>query len=196
MTGVSQATVSLVLNGRADADVRIAPETRERVLAAIRTTGYVADPVARRLADRHNRILGVFTSEPVFPSGTGDFYHPFLLGIEECAEHLGCDLLLLTSAPVVDGRRRLFHQDNRLRLADGAVLLGRQLDHAELARLLADGLPFVCVGRRRRRAARRRAAWPTRRGRAGGRAERRRRPAVAGCPGGTVDGARRRPARW
>ena len=52
MTGVSQATVSLVLNGRADADVRIAPETRERVLAAIRSTGYVADPIARRLADR------------------------------------------------------------------------------------------------------------------------------------------------
>lgn len=148
MTGVSQATVSLVLNGRADTDVRIAPETRERVLAAIRATGYVADPVARRLADRHNRILGVFTSEPVFPSGTGDFYHPFLLGIEQCAEHLGCDLLLLTSAPVVDGRRRLFHQDNRLRLADGCVLLGRQLDPAELARLLAGGLPFVSVGRR------------------------------------------------
>ncbi|WFE28392.1 LacI family DNA-binding transcriptional regulator [Solwaraspora sp. WMMD791] len=148
MTGVSQATVSLVLNGRADADVRIAPETRERVLAAIRATGYVADPVARRLADRHNRILGVFTSEPVFPSGTGDFYQPFLLGIEQCAEHLGCDLLLLTSAPVLDGRRRLFHQDNRLRLADGCVLLGRQLDPAELTRLLADGLPFVSVGRR------------------------------------------------
>lgn len=148
MTGVSQATVSLVLNGRAEADVRIAAETRERVLAAIRATGYVADPIARRLADRHNRILGVFTSEPVFPSGTGDFYHPFLLGIEQCAEHLGCDLLLLTSAPVVDGRRRLFHQDNRLRLADGAILLGRQLDATELARLLADGLPFVSVGRR------------------------------------------------
>src|SRR5690349_6465576 len=78
MSGVSQATVSLVLNGRADADVRIAPETRERVLEAIRSTGYVADPIARWLADRHNRILGVFTDEAVF---TGAFYHPFLLGI-------------------------------------------------------------------------------------------------------------------
>jgi LacI family transcriptional regulator len=148
MTGVSQATVSLVLNGRADADVRIAPETRERVLKAIRSTGYVADPVARRLASRHNRILGVFTYESVFPAGLGDFYHPFLVGIEECAERVGCDLLLLTSAPVVDGRRRIFHQDNRLRLADGCVLLGRSLDPAELERLLTEGLPFVSVGRR------------------------------------------------
>jgi LacI family transcriptional regulator len=148
MTGVSQATVSLVLNGRADADVRIAPETRERVLKAIRSTGYVADPIARRLASRHNRILGVFTYESVFPAGLGDFYHPFLVGIEECAERVGCDLLLLTSAPVVDGRRRIFHQDNRLRLADGCVLLGRSLEKNELARLLAEGLPFVSVGRR------------------------------------------------
>ncbi|WP_328459385.1 LacI family transcriptional regulator [Actinoplanes sp. NBC_00393] len=148
MTGVSQTTVSIVLNERDDAAVRIAPETRERVLAAIRKTGYVADPIARRLADQRNRFLGVFTYEPVFPAGLGDFYHPFLVGIEECAERIGCDLLLFTSAPVVDGRRRIFHQDNRLRLADGCILLGRWLDPDELARLIAEGQPFVSVGRR------------------------------------------------
>jgi DNA-binding LacI/PurR family transcriptional regulator len=148
LTGVSQATVSLVLNGRTDADVRIAPETRDRVLRAIQETGYVADPVARRLAAQHNRIIGVFTYEPVFPSGTGDFYHPFLVGIEQRAESLGCDLLLLTSARVVDGRRRIFQEDNRFRLADGCVLLGRSLDRGELTKLVADGFPFVSVGRR------------------------------------------------
>jgi DNA-binding LacI/PurR family transcriptional regulator len=148
MTGVSQATVSLVLNGRTDADVRIAPETRDRVLRAIADTGYVADPIARRLVSRHNRIVGVFTSEPVFPSRNDSFYHPFLIGIEQQAESLGCDLLLLTSAPVVDGRRRIFHSDNRIRLADGCVLLGRLLDSAELTRLVTDGVPFVSVGRR------------------------------------------------
>lgn len=148
MTGVSQATVSLVLNGRAEADVRIAPETRDRVLRAIQETGYVADPIARRLAARHNRILGVFTYEPVFPAANSDFYYPFLVGIEERAEALGCDLLLLTSSPVADGRRRIFHRDNRLRLADGCVLLGRSLDRDELTRLVAEGYPFVSVGRR------------------------------------------------
>jgi LacI family transcriptional regulator len=148
MTGVSQTTVSLVLNGRGDDEVRIAPETRERVLTAIRATGYVADPIARRLASQHNRILGVFTYEPVFPAERGDFYHPFLVGIEECAERIGCDLLLATSAPVVDGRRRIFHEGNRLRLADGCILLGRWLEPDDLARLMAEGLPFVSVGRR------------------------------------------------
>ncbi len=148
MTGVSQATVSIVLNGRSEGDVRIAAETRDRVLRAIAETGYVADPVARRLAAGHNRIIGVFTYESVFPTSNSDFYHPFLVGIEQRAESLGSDLLLLTSAPVVDGRRRIFHEGNRLRLADGCVLLGRSLDPEELTRLLAEGLPFVSIGRR------------------------------------------------
>jgi DNA-binding LacI/PurR family transcriptional regulator len=148
LAGVSQPTVSLVLNNRAEGDVRISPETRERVLRVIRETGYVADPVARRLAARFNRIFGVFTYEPAFPSGSWDFFYPFLLGIEEAAERIGCDLLLFTSAPVVNGRRRIFHQDNRLRLADGCILLGREIDAGELRRLNEDGYRYVAIGRR------------------------------------------------
>ncbi|MFF5114332.1 LacI family DNA-binding transcriptional regulator [Streptosporangium sp. NPDC000509] len=148
IAGVSQTTVSLVLNNRIDAEVRIAPETRERVLRVIRETGYVADPVARRLAERRNRILGVFTYEAVFPTASADFYHPFLLGIEECAEEMGCDLLLFTSARAAGERRRIFNEDSRVRLADGCVLLGRAVDRDDLARLLTEGIPFVSIGRR------------------------------------------------
>lgn len=148
LAGVSQPTVSLVLNGRADADIRIPQETRERVLRVIQEYGYVPDPVARRLAAKHNRILGVFTYEAVFPSDTNDFYHPFLVGIEEAAERVGCDLLLLTSASVTGGRRRIFGGDNRLRVADGCLLLGRSLDRDDLTRMVADAYPFVTVGRR------------------------------------------------
>src|SRR5262245_12848300 len=111
LAGVSQTTVSLVLNNRVEAATRIAPETRERVLQVIRETGYVADPLARSLVRRQNQILGVFTYEPVFPKGSADFYHPFLVGIEACAESLGCDLLLFTSAPVTNGTRRIFNDN-------------------------------------------------------------------------------------
>ncbi|MBB6555184.1 LacI family DNA-binding transcriptional regulator [Nonomuraea rubra] len=149
MAGVSQTTVSLVLNGRADGEVRISPETRERVLQVIRETGYVADPAARRLVERRNRIYGVFTYEAVFPAESADFYHPFLVGIEECAEEAGCDLLLFTSAKVEQGeRRRIFSAESRIRLADGCVLLGRTIDRDDLSRLLSEGIPFVSVGRR------------------------------------------------
>ncbi|MEV0128345.1 LacI family DNA-binding transcriptional regulator [Dactylosporangium sp. NPDC050688] len=153
MTGVSQATVSLVLNNRTGDDVRIAPETRQRVLDAIRATGYVADPVARRLVSGRNRILGVFTYEPVFPSTAADFYHPFLVGIEQRAEQLGCDLLLFTSSSQLAGeggagRRRIFHADSRIGIADGTILLGRRVDRDDLVRLVGEGHAFVSVGRR------------------------------------------------
>src|SRR4249920_1700040 len=106
--GVSQATVSLVLNGAANALARIPPETRERVQKIIRETGYVPDPIARRMAKGSNRILGVFTYEPAFPSAQADFFLPFLFGIEEEAQRLGYDLLLLTAASGPGGKRRIF----------------------------------------------------------------------------------------
>lgn len=148
MAGVSQATVSLVLNNRTDGNVRIAPETRARVLAVIRRTGYVADPVARTLHGRRNRILGVFTYEAVFPTVSADFYYPFLAGIEEQAEEIGCDLLLFTSATAAGPRRRIFSDDSRVRLADGCLLLGRTVDRDDLTRLIAERISFVSIGRR------------------------------------------------
>lgn len=105
LAGVSQATVSLVLNGAPAAIARIPAETRERVQAVIRQTGYVADPIARRMAKGLNRILGVFTYEPAFPSAQADFFTPFLLGIEEEAQQQAYDLLLLTSAGVGNNRK-------------------------------------------------------------------------------------------
>jgi DNA-binding LacI/PurR family transcriptional regulator len=148
LAGVSQATVSLVLNDAKAAAGRIPDETRERVLKAIRDTGYVADPIARRMAKGLNRILGVFTYEPAFPSAQADFFAPFLFGIEEAAQELGYDLLLLTGAPTHNGKRKIFHENNRLRLADGCVILGRDFDRKELKRLVEENYPFVAVGRR------------------------------------------------
>lgn len=148
MAAVSQSTVSLVLNGKADAVSRIPRETRDRVMAVIRETTYVADPAARRLAGVGNKIIGVFTYEPAFADESTDFYTPLLLGIEAEAEALGCDLLMFTSAPVENGRRRIFHENNRIALADGCVLLGRDMVQDDLLRLVESGLPFVAVGRR------------------------------------------------
>lgn len=145
LAGVSQATVSLVLNGSPSDARRIPDETRERVLTVIRETGYVADPVARRMVSGLNRILGVFTYEPAFPSDHADFFLPFLLGIEESAQRLGYDLLLLTGA---GENRKIFGDNVRLRLADGCIVLGRQFDPSELARLVGGDFPFVAVGRR------------------------------------------------
>ena len=146
IAGVSQAAVSMVLNGGESAITRIPAETRERVLSAIRETGYVADPIARRMAAGRNQILGVFTYEPAFPSAQADFFAPFLLGIEEAAQERGYDLLLMTGSS--GGQKKIFGENVRLRLADGCIVLGREFDRDELARLVAGDYPFVAIGRR------------------------------------------------
>lgn len=148
IAGVSQATVSMVLNDREYSNVRIPEATRERVRRAIEQTTYVPDPAARRLAGFDNKILGVFTYEPALSRESMDFYGPLLNGIEQAAERVGCDLLFFTSSPVADGTRKLFHKKTRLRLTDGCILLGQQMDSDELIRLVEEGFPFVAVGRR------------------------------------------------
>lgn len=147
LAGVSQAMVSLVLN-ESDA-VRVAPQTRKRVEEALRQTGYTVDIMGRRLRGKSNQILGVFTYEAVFPSGSADFYGPFLGGIEEESEAQGFDLLLFTSPGRRQGRRKVYEQgSNGLGIADGCILLGRHTDREELDRLVDERFPFVFIGRR------------------------------------------------
>ncbi|RBM18525.1 LacI family DNA-binding transcriptional regulator [Streptomyces sp. PT12] len=146
--GVSQATVSAVVNGRA-ASHRIPPETERMVRDAVRDLGYAANPAARSLKGKRNRILGVHTFEAVFPIASRDFYHEFLIGVEEQAVAEGYDLLLFTSTERPDGQRQLYSDgSNRLNVADGSVLLGVAHDHSDLARLSREGYPFVHIGRR------------------------------------------------
>lgn len=149
LAGVSPAVVSMVVNRRTDSTIRISSATEERVWHAVRQTGYVANPIAQRLAHGRNRLLGVFTHEAIFPVDQRSFYHPFLVGIEREAEARGYDLLLFTSADGGDGVRSIFRDgSNRLLVASGAVLLGWTDDRDEIRRLAESGYPFSYVGRR------------------------------------------------
>lgn len=146
LAGVSEATVSVVLNNVVGERVRVSPATQQKVWAAVRELGYVANPVAQRLAGGQNRIVGVFTFESIFPIDSRSFYYPFLIGIEEMADQLGYDLLLITGS---EGGKRSIYQNrvNRLLRADGAILLGHG-DQSEIDQLVRDGYRFVYIGRR------------------------------------------------
>lgn len=147
--GVSQATVSMVINDRDGAQYAIGEETRQRVWKAVEELSYVTNPAARTLAGGRSYVLGIFTFAPVFPVDYRDFYYPFLLGIEEEAEQQGYDLMLFTSGSGPQRQRKIYHQGaNRLRTTDGCILLGRGGDHAELQRLNSEPFPFIFVGRR------------------------------------------------
>ncbi|MGC0252462.1 LacI family DNA-binding transcriptional regulator [Pseudactinotalea sp. Z1748] len=149
IAGVSQATVSLVLSKKDPSGVRIPDATRRQVEEVARTLGYVANPLARSLANGRSGLIGLYTFEAVFPIDHHDFYHPFLVGIESAAEGFGHDLLMFTSATSEDGTRSIYRGGvNRLQLADGCVLLGQNMDRDAIVRLRDNGYPFVMVGRR------------------------------------------------
>ena len=140
--GVSQATVSLVLNKAAD--VSIGADTRQAVLDAARSLGYVPDPVARRLATGRNCLLGLHTFMPTFPVDVADSYYPYLAGVEEEAAAQGFDLILFTGSTGKAARESALH---RLPLSDGCVLVGRHLPVLEVQTLLESGFPLVYLGR-------------------------------------------------
>jgi DNA-binding LacI/PurR family transcriptional regulator len=147
LAGVSQATVSLVISGGPLSD-QVAGATREAVRAAAAELGYSANPAARSLKGGRNHLLGLYTFEPVFPVDQRDFYFPFLLGVEEETAEQGYDLLLFSSAGSGGDRRIYAKGVNRLKVADGCVLLGRHLHRDDLAHLANEDFPFVFIGRR------------------------------------------------
>ncbi len=148
LTGVSEATVSVVLNNRVGESARVSKETQQRIWDAVRQLGYVANPLARSLAGGRNKIIAVFTFESIFPIDHRDFYYPFLIGIEDEASRQGYDLLLVTSPHDGMGKRHIFNDGvNRLQVADGAILLGFEIKDEVIA-LLDEEFPFVFVGRR------------------------------------------------
>jgi len=82
--GVSKSTVSLVINN----SNAVKPETRERVLAAIRKLNYTPNVSARELTTRKKQILGlIFATKNLsegtylFDSVTETFYYDTLTGI-------------------------------------------------------------------------------------------------------------------
>jgi DNA-binding LacI/PurR family transcriptional regulator len=146
---VSAAIVSAVVNGREHGTIRISTATRERVWQAVRDLGYVPNIAARNLAHGRNRLVGVFTFQSLFPLSSRDFYYEFLVGIEEAAEQAGYNLLMFTGAKDRHGDRSIYPDGiNCLQLADGAILLGVNESGDEVARLVAEGYPFVFVGHR------------------------------------------------
>src|SRR6266511_2467477 len=71
--GVSHQTVSRVINGREE----VAPETRERVRAAIRELQYVPSPLARGLMGSRTHTLGMVTADV-----TDQFFAEAIAGAE------------------------------------------------------------------------------------------------------------------
>jgi LacI family transcriptional regulator len=87
LAGVSQSTVSLVLNNPEVTSVP--PETRQRVLDAIQSLGYAPNAAARTLRTRKTYTLAC-----IIPSITNPFYPEFVSGVQSTADQQGYEVIV------------------------------------------------------------------------------------------------------
>jgi LacI family transcriptional regulator len=139
--GVSQATVSVVLNG-ARSSIRVSDATRRRVLDAATALGYAPHPAARALRRRSSGIIGYL---PRRARGL-PFEHPihYLLTIHATRAALDRGYQLLDAGAETDTLR---DNDELLaflinRRVDGVILDNPQTA-GEVRRILDHGLPVV-----------------------------------------------------
>ncbi len=138
LAGVSYQTVSRVINGEA----RVAPQTREKVEAAIATLGFRPSEVARNMALGRTRLLACLS-----PNLT-DYTFACLIESAELEARRHGYMLVSSSAPDAATFAELVEQMVVSRDAAGLLVINPYID--ERHRLLPRGTPIVFMGARPR----------------------------------------------
>ena len=136
LAGVSHQTVSRVINDSA----HVRPETRARVMAAMRQLDYRPNPAARALVTGRSRTLGVVSFDTTLygPAST-------LFAIEKAA-HAADYFVTVVSMPALD-RVTVLNAIERLRVqgVDGILVISAQEGAVEALVNLRAGVPVVAV---------------------------------------------------
>ena len=140
LASVSSPIVSRVLTG--DPNVRVSPETRDRIVVAARTLNYRPNALARSLKVRRTFTLALFIPDvgnPVFP----EIVH----GVEEEASERGYSVSIrhLDARSI---RKKLYLtllQESRV---DGLILATARTEDSIVDELVQLNCPFVLLNRR------------------------------------------------
>jgi LacI family transcriptional regulator len=138
LAGVSLKTVSRVVNG----EPRVAAETAEQVLAAVRELGFRSNTAAAALAGGR-RLPGIGL---IIENVADPFYARLAAGVEQVAREHGCAVLVSSSEEDI-GRERDIVLSLIARSVDGLILVPAPGRHDYLAEEIAAGLPIVFADR-------------------------------------------------
>lgn len=137
--GVSIATVSRVVNGSQN----LSPETRSRVLKAIKELNYQPSRVAKRLRSRSisGKLIGI-----LIPDIQNPFYVDVLRGVEDVA-YMNNYALIMCNFGQDEKKERMYLDILRSEAVDGLLAAPAREDDPEVTRLVKGGLPIVCIDR-------------------------------------------------
>ena len=132
-SGVSEMTVSRVLRNRGD----VSDSTRERVLEAARTLGYVPNRIAGALASQRVNLVGV-----LIPSLSNMVFPEVMTGISEVLEDTGLQPVVGVSHYDPDREEQVIYEMLSWR-PSGIILAGVEHSDASRAMLAQAGIPVV-----------------------------------------------------
>ena len=137
---VSIATVSRVVNG----GYPVRPETRERVLAAVRKLGFRPNDIARSLLLKKTRTVGL-----IIPDIANPYYPAITRGVEDTAsEHLYA--VIFCNADRDEGKSEYYVNTLLGKQVDGIIIAGGGTDYGWASDTFAEvGAEVVFIGRHR-----------------------------------------------
>ncbi len=141
MTKVSPSTVSRVINEYPN----VSQDVRERVLRAVRETGYQPNPAARSLARGKSQVLGLIIPKSAASVCADPFFSHVIQGVAAACKMYDYVLSLVLFHTVEDETRTVSHILSQ-QLLDGVIMTATQRDNQSVYQLLDSGIPFVLVG--------------------------------------------------
>ena len=132
-SGVSEMTVSRVLRNRGD----VSDATRQRVLEAAKTLGYVPNKIAGALASQRVNLVAV-----VIPSMSNMVFPEVMSGISETLEATGLQPVVGVTGYSPDKEEKVLYEMLSWR-PSGMIVAGLEHSDASRAMLSASGIPVV-----------------------------------------------------
>ena len=137
LAGVSHQTISRVINN----SKRVAPQTRERVEAAIRELGYHPSRLAQSLVTQKTRTIGLVVADITNP-----FFFEVARGVQDTALEQGYNVFVCNTDDNPTGEKNILNL-LAAQEVDGVILSTSSSSDEELHAFADNYKPFVIINR-------------------------------------------------